>query len=92
MIDFNALQSAFKTARASFIEAELELGLTFSQIAFDTKDSEKRRRCTGLAREACDTAEHFIRDIPHEDLCEVVHLEPLLVRLKGKLQLLPLIP
>lgn len=92
MLDFNTLQSAFKNARAGFIKAELELGLTFSQMAIDTKDSEKRRRCTGLAREACYTAEHFIRDIADEDLREVVHLEPLLVRLKGKLQLLPLIP
>lgn len=92
MLDFNTLQSSFKTARAGFLKVEIELGLTFSQMAMDTKDSAKRQRCTGLAREACDTAERFIREIPHEDLHEVTHLKPLLVRLKGKLQLLPLLP
>ena len=92
MLDFDTLQSAFKNARAGFVKAEIELGLTFSQMAIDTRDSEKRRRCTYLAREAHDTAEKFLSEIPHEDLYDVMPLKPLLIRLRGKIELLALTP
>ena len=92
MLDFDTLQRGFNSARAGFVKAEIDLGLTFSQMAIDTKDSVKRQRCTRLAREACDTAERFLRDISHDDFEQDIHLKPLMVRLQGRLQLLALIP
>lgn len=92
MLDFDTLQKAFNHARAGFVKAEIDLGLTFSQMAIDTRDSEKRRRCTSLAREAHDTAEKFLSEISHEDLYDVMPLKPLLIRLRGNLELLALTP
>ena len=52
--DFNLLQRQFQQARAGFLVAEVELRLTFSQLAIDAKDREKRLRCTCMAEKmAC---------------------------------------
>jgi len=86
--DFNLLQRQFQQARAGFLVAEVELRLTFSQLAIDAKDREKRLRCTRLAREAYDTVGRFMQEIPLPELEKLRKLQPGLMRLQTNLQLL----
>lgn len=86
--EFGHLQKQFIAARAGFLRAEVELGLTFAQIAMDAGDSEKRRRCARLALEAHNTIERFMREIPFTEFEEVQSVKPGLVRLQTSLQML----
>ena len=86
--DFDFVQIQFPQARAGFLMAEVELGLTFSQLAIDTKDREKRLRCTRLAREAYNTIDKFVQEISLPELGELRTLRPGLIRLRTNLEIL----
>lgn len=54
------LEERQKLARAEFIEVELDLAITFSQIALSSGDREKIERNQGHAQEAHDSALRFL--------------------------------
>ncbi len=55
------LEEKYRAARFEFIRAELDLGLTFCDIAATAKDARKSRRNRANAEEAYAAAKHFLR-------------------------------
>lgn len=87
-LDFSYLQKQFIAARSGFLRVEVELGLTFAQMAMDAGDSQKRCRCARLALEAHETVQRFMREVPFTEFEEIRSLKPGLLRLQTRLQML----
>jgi hypothetical protein len=73
------------TVGANFLQIDTEIGLTFSTIAVETNDLEKRKRTTRTARRAYDTITRLRKQIELSD-AEGAKLDGTLLRLKSNLQ------
>lgn len=86
------LQNRQKRARAEFIQVELDLAITFCQIALSSGSSEKIERNEAHAREAHDSALRFLGTAQlSEPLKKKIeekleHLQKLLDEVKTKTQ------
>lgn len=74
-------------AKADFVYIESNVGLTFAELALETRDKEKRARVTHYARRAYDTALRSKKLVQLDPLREA-NLNRNLLRLKDQLQLL----
>ena len=68
-----------------FLQLDSEIALTFSGIALEAREQEKRTRTTQIARRAYDTIMQLRKDIELSD-AEGDKLDSNLQRLKSKLQ------
>jgi hypothetical protein len=57
------LRTQYRAAKAQFISTEIDLAITFCNMAFSTHDASRRRRNSERAREAYCTATHFMREL-----------------------------
>lgn len=80
-----ALNARTNRLRANFLQVDCEIALTFSNIALQTSDQERRKRTATSARKAYDT---ILRFKPGTDLGDADRdkLEAKLLRLKSELQ------
>jgi hypothetical protein len=78
-------------ARIDFVLAELDLGVTFCQVALSTRDAETKERNIRNARRAYDSALHFLRRISLEG-AEEARIEAKALRLKALFERLSLNP
>ena len=88
--DAKALQEEFKAAQREFVCVELDLALTFCEIAASTNDPQKTKRNRAHAEEAHDAAARFLnqdslRPAEKQEIrAKIERLESLLRELKGR--------
>jgi len=82
-----SLESRTNKLRAGFLQIDCEIALTFASIASGTRDQEKRRRTTQIARTAYDTIMRLRKDTGLSD-AQADKLEADLRRLRNELQTL----
>ena len=58
---FGQVLSDVQRTRVEYIRTELDIGLTFLDIAANTRDPKHSLRCVGIAIEALRTADRFFR-------------------------------
>lgn len=80
-----ALQTKTNKLRANFLQIDSEIALTFSSMALETRNPEKRKRTTWSARKAYDTIMQFRENTDLSDQ-QRGKLETNLRRLKNELQ------
>lgn len=80
-----ALQTRTNKLRANFLQIDSEIALTFSSMALETRNPEKRKRTTWSARKAYDTIMQFRENTDLSDQ-QRGKLETNLRRLKNELQ------
>lgn len=80
-----ALESRTNKLRASFLQIDCEIALTFASMALAASVPEKRRRTTLTARKAYDTIMRLRKDTEFSDE-EADKLDARLRRLKSQLQ------
>lgn len=73
--------------QVEFLKLEARIGLTFSDLALETKDAEKRARCRHAARRAYDTILKFMERVA-PSRSESLWFETSLLRLKCNLWML----
>lgn len=56
------LTASYEATKYNFIVSELDLAMTFCDIAFNSDNRAKSQRNTENARRAYDAAEHFLQD------------------------------
>lgn len=84
------LASGHKAAKYQFIFTELELALTFCELALNSKDQARYKRNTANAQRAYDVARHFLRRAGFSDGMRATlerkmsTLRTMLHRLKGR--------
>ena len=59
---FDEVLSDVQRTRAEYVRTELDIGLTFLDIAANTRDRKHSLRCVCIAIEALRTADRFFRD------------------------------
>jgi hypothetical protein len=62
-----ASQSRFKKVSTDFLKIELEMALTFTELAMQTRDHDKRERNRQAARKAYETVVHMMGRVPLSD-------------------------
>lgn len=84
------LEEQQKLIRAEFVEVELDLAITFCQIALSSGDTEKMERNEGHAEEAYESAMRFLSALPAPEPLQnqiedkLAHLRSLLDELRRK--------
>ena len=80
-----SLNAQTNRLRANFLQIDCETALTFSSIALETRNEERRKSATQAARKAYDTIMHLREGTDLSD-AERNKLEVNLMRLKSELQ------
>jgi hypothetical protein len=82
---FDQIVADVQRSHADYIRTELDIGLTFLDIAATTRDLKHSQRCVGIAIEALRTADRFFREVQLVDSDDDLYQrrEQLRQRLRG---------